>query len=418
MLELINSFILQLEIGITGFFSYIISYCIFLIGLSIAAWFVYFIINRYLKHVIHKLLKSLNHNLSDKINKNHLIERLSFLAPGLLVLASISILQVDSLYYSYHISILLKKLTILYLAIQFTTIINSLLNILQDLYQDFEIAHKRPIRTYVQLVKLILMGLIAIITISILIEKSAIALLTGMGAATAVIMLVFKDSILGFVASVQLSLNDMVRIGDWIDMPDFGASGDVVDISLNTVKILNFDKTVTTIPTYALLTSGVKNWRGMKEAGGRRIKRSIYLDMHYIKFCDQRMLDKYQKFELLSDYLKETLTEISHDNSHINDKLSINLRKLTNVGVFRHYLIKYITTHPKLKHDFTCLIRQLQPNENGLPIEIYAFTKVTDWSEYENIQADIFDHILAMLPEFELAVLQGYTNITSVAPAH
>ncbi len=400
--------------GLNSTISYTISYIAVGTVIISLSWIIYIIINRYLKSLINKLLFNFNRNISIKIDNNRLIERFSYLAPGLLIYWSSNIIRVEDLYYSLHVSIFIKKIAIIYIAIQLLTVINSLLNILQDVYNEFDISQKRPIRSYIQLIKLIVSILIIIVTISIFINKSPLAILTGIGALTAVILLVFKDSILGFVASIQLSLNDMVRMGDWIDMPNFGASGDVIDISLNTVKVKNFDKTVTTIPTYALLTSGVKNWRGMRESGGRRIKRSIYLDMHTVKFCDQAMINKYKKISLLNQYLKQKLTEIEDDNKNLTDDSAINQRRLTNVGTFRNYLVEYLNNHHMLRHDYTCLVRQLQPTENGLPIEIYAFTNVIEWNKYESIQADIFDHILAILAEFDLAVLQAYTNITTI----
>ncbi|NQY42377.1 MAG: mechanosensitive ion channel [Legionellales bacterium] len=409
MIELIFS--LFANKGLNSYIAYTISYTSFVFILTTGSWLVYVIINRYLKGLINRLIANISSKISEKISKNRLIERFSYLAPGLLVYWVSEVFQVKDLYYSYHVSIFIQKTALVYISIQLLTVINSLLNIFEDVYGEFEISYKRPIRSYVQLVKIIIFVLIIIVTISIFINKSPIAILTGIGALTAVILLVFKDSILGFVASIQLSLNDMVRIGDWIDMPNFGASGDVIDISLNTVKVKNFDKTVTTIPTYALLTSGVKNWRGMTEAGGRRIKRSIYIDINSIKFCDDNMIDKYKKIAILKTYIERKLVDIDKENKKLSDSDSINQRKLTNVGTFRNYLVEYLNNHPMLRDDYTCLVRQLQPNENGLPIEIYAFTKVTEWNKYESIQADIFDHIFAILPDFELKVLQRYLQI-------
>jgi miniconductance mechanosensitive channel len=253
----------------------------------------------------------------------------------------------------------------------------------------------------------VLAVLTVVLIISRLLDKSPWALLSGIGALTAVIMLVFKDSILGFVASVQLTTNDMVRRGDWIEMPKYGADGDVIEVSLNTVKVQNWDKTISTIPTYQLMQDTFKNWRGMSESGGRRIKRALYIDMNSIAFCDEEMLRRFEKIELLKDYLHEKRHEVAATNEGIGDPdMPTNLRRLTNVGTFRAYVVAYLRAHPKIHKDMTFLVRQLPPNDTGLPIEIYVFSNDQDWARYEAIQADLFDHFLAVLPEFGLRVFQ------------
>jgi miniconductance mechanosensitive channel len=218
-------------------------------------------------------------------------------------------------------------------------------------------------------------------------------------------LLVFKDSILGLVASVQLSSNDMVRIGDWIEMPKYGADGDVIDVTLHTVKVQNWDKTITTIPAYSLISNSFKNWRGMTESGGRRIKRAIYIDMASIKFCTKEMLNRFEKFQLISEYIKSKRKEIARYNKEHNIDTSelINGRNLTNVGSFRAYVAAYLHNHPKIHRGLTFLVRHLSPGENGLPIEIYVFSNDQVWANYEAIQADIFDHILGVVPLFDLA---------------
>jgi miniconductance mechanosensitive channel len=223
---------------------------------------------------------------------------------------------------------------------------------------------------------------------------------------------VFKDSILGLVASFQVSANDMVRIGDWIEMPNYGADGDVIDISLNTVKVQNWDKTISTIPTYALVSDPVKNWRGMAESGGRRIQRAIHIDMHTVKFCTEEMLDRFEKFEHLSDYLAPRRREVADFNRehNVDTSQSVNGRRLTNLGTFRAYVSGYLRHHPKIHRDLTFLVRQLQPNDKGIPIEIYVFSNDQEWANYEALQADIFDHIIAAVPAFDLAVFQSPTG--------
>ena len=233
-----------------------------------------------------------------------------------------------------------------------------------------------------------------------------------MGAMTAILLLVFKDSILGLVASIQLTSNDMVRIGDWIEMPKYGADGDVIDVTLHTVKVQNWDKTITTIPSYALISDSFKNWRGMAESGGRRIKRAIYIDLTSIKFCTSEMLDRFEKFQLITDYIRTRKAEITEYNQEhqVDTSELINGRNLTNVGTFRAYLVAYLHHHPKIHQDLTFLIRHLPPGEQGLPIEIYVFSNDQVWANYEAIQADIFDHIFSVVPMFDLRLFQNPTG--------
>ena len=248
--------------------------------------------------------------------------------------------------------------------------------------------------------------------ISNLIGQNPLIILSGLGALSAVLMLIFKDSILGLVAGVQLSSNDMVRVGDWIEMPKYNADGDVIDITLNTVKVMNFDKTITMIPSYALISDSFRNWRGMQLSGGRRIKRSFYVDTSSISFCTKEMIEEFQKIDYLTDYVTTRLNEINEYNMEhkINTESKVNGRQLTNVGVFREYILQYLRNHPKIHKDMTLIVRQLAPGDNGLPLEIYAFSNDTNWVVYESVQADIFDHIFAVMPTFGLRAFQNPTG--------
>jgi miniconductance mechanosensitive channel len=251
-----------------------------------------------------------------------------------------------------------------------------------------------------------------IFIVSILTDKSPWGILSILGGFTVVLMLVFKDTILGFVASIQLSGHDMVRIGDWIEMPKYGADGDVIDVSIHTVKVRNWDKTITTIPTYGLVTDAFKNWRGMSESGGRRIKRSFYIDMSSIKFCTDEMLERFRKFEFIREYIEQKQKEIDEYNREhaVETSQLINGRRQTNIGVFRAYIIAYLKKHPKIHQGMTFLVRHLEPTPTGLPIQIYVFSSDQAWANYEAIQADIFDHLLAAVPEFELRIFQNPTG--------
>ena len=287
--------------------------------------------------------------------------------------------------------------------------INVLLSALGDVYDRSRFSRRIHIKGYLQVVKLILfiVGILGIITI--LTGQSPVYLLSGIGALTAVLMLVFKDTILSFVATIQINSNDLFKIGDWVDAPQFGADGDVVDIALHTVKIQNWDKTITIIPTHKLIDSSFKNWRGMTDSGGRRIKRAIYIDISTIRFWDKELLRRFQQLDLLQDYLESKLKEVDNSNQTVGANLDqmIKGRRFTNIGTFRAYIKAFLKNHSDIHDEMTFLIRQLPPGEKGLPMEIYVFTNDTDWVRYESIQSDIFDHLMAIISEFDLKVFQN-----------
>ena len=260
--------------------------------------------------------------------------------------------------------------------------------------------------------KIFIFGMAAILMIAYLFKQNPWDLVIGLGTMAAVILLIFKDTILGFVASIQLSANNMVKLGDWITVPKHNADGTVIDITLNTVKVQNWDKTIATIPTYALVSESFNNWKGMEESGGRRIKRAVAVDMGSIRFCDSEMLSRFEKFDLIRDYVIQKENELREYNKgkNLSDEDYISGRHQTNVGIFRKYLEVYLHQHPMINLDMTFLVRQLSPSGKGLPIEIYVFSKDKAWANYEAIQADIFDHIFAVIPEFELKVFQEPTG--------
>lgn len=288
----------------------------------------------------------------------------------------------------------------------------SLLNTFEDIAITTESGRRLPLRGLFQGLKLVGAIVVLIFALSLLIGKSPIILFSSLGAMTAILLLVFKDPILGLVAGIQLSANKMLNLGDWLEMPKYEADGEVIDISLTTVKIRNWDKTITTIPTYALISDSFKNWRGMSESGGRRIKRAIHIDATSVHFLSEEDIARLRKAQLLSDYMEQKRMEIDSYNreQHIDTSLPVNGRRLTNLGTFRAYLTAYLKANPHIHSDMTQMVRQLQPGAEGIPIEIYAFTNDTEWLAYENIQADIFDHIFAVLPEFDLRVYQSPTG--------
>lgn len=304
---------------------------------------------------------------------------------------------------------LISKAVMTYMIVVGMLVIDAFLNAVNDIYRTYEISKAKPIRGYIQVIKIFMYVIGGILIIANLIEKSPLLLLSGIGALSAVIMLVFKDSLLGLVAGVQLTSNDMVRVGDWIEMPKYGADGDIIDISLNTVKVQNWDKTITTIPSYALISDSFKNWRGMQNAGGRRIKRSLFIDTGSITFCTEEMIEQFKQIRHLADYIKDKEKEIEAYNQefHMDRSSKVNGRALTNIGVFRIYVQHYLQSHPQIHQDMTIMVRQLAPGETGLPLEIYAFTNDIRWTEYERIQSDIFDHVLSVAPEFGLRIFQN-----------
>ena len=286
--------------------------------------------------------------------------------------------------------------------------LNAFINALSEIYSRSKFSNKLNIKSYIQVLKLIVNMLGIITVLAFLIGKSPVYFLSGIGALTAVLLLVFKDTILSLISSVQISSNNLFKIGDWVEAPQFGADGDVIDIALHSVKIQNWDKTISIIPTNKLIDSSFKNWRGMSESGGRRIKRSIKIDINSIKFCTDPMIEKFKKFNLISDYIVSKMVEIKKYNleNNINEQASLNGRSLTNIGTFRAYIEGYLRNHSSIDNEMTFLVRQLSPESNGLPIEIYVFSNDTNWVNYEAIQSDIFDHLLAVLSEFDLRVFQ------------
>ena len=287
--------------------------------------------------------------------------------------------------------------------------IGGALNYANELYARRPEARSRPIKGYVQVVKIVVYCGAAILMIAVLIEQSPLLLLSGLGAMAAVLLLVFKDTILSLVASVQLTSNDMLRVGDWIEMPSMAADGDVVDIALHTVKVQNFDKTITTIPTHRLISDAFRNWRGMSESGGRRIKRALVIDQNSVRFLAPDEVAGLKRFRLLDAYLARKQDEIDEWNRHelSSECDAINARRITNIGTLRAYVSAYLKSHPQIAGEgFTLMVRQLEPGPQGLPLEIYCFANTIDWAEYEALQADIFDHMLAILPEFDLRLFQ------------
>lgn len=366
------------------------------------------IAKRVILTLIRRIAEKTRTEKDDILVRNKVFGRLSHIAPGLVIYFGCM-----AIYPEWELNGWIQRVAMAYMGVIALLTVSALLNAAVDIYRTLDVARGRPIKGFVQMIQIIMWLVGAITLLAVLMNQSPWKFLTGVGALSAVLLLIFKDSILGLVASFQVSANKMVQIGDWIEMPKYGADGDVIDISLNTVKVQNWDKTISTIPTYALIADPVKNWRGMSESGGRRIKRSISVDMHTVKFCNAEMLDRLEKYEHVAAYLKERRSEVDTYNKeqNVDTAQPLNGRRITNLGTFRAYVVGYLRSHPLIHTEgMTFLVRQLAPTEHGLPIEIYVFSKDQVWANYEGIQADIFDHIIAAVPEFDLAVFQSPTG--------
>jgi miniconductance mechanosensitive channel len=300
------------------------------------------------------------------------------------------------------------RLSEAYLIIVSMTVLFAILKVGEYVMSRHPAFKDKPLSSLFQLIRIILYIVAIILVLAVLLNKSPVYLLSAFGAMTAVLMLVFKDTILGLVASIQMSSNDMVRVGDWVEMPKFNADGNVIDINLNTVKVQNWDKTITTIPTYYFITDSFKNWRAMHETGGRRIKRAIYIDAYSVKLVDKQTRDKFKKYQLITDYVetREKEIEVFNEEHNIDTSVLINGRRMTNLGVYRKYIECYLKNHPKIRQDMNIMVRQLATESKGIPLEIYCFTNTTVWLEYESIQSDIFDHLYSTASFFDIGIFQ------------
>lgn len=375
-----------------------------LVLLSLLSFFFYWVTKKWIIPLFYKLFKKTSFTWDDVLVEKNAFRKLAHITPALIIKIGAPILFRD---FPSSLS-MVNKLTDAYLIFASILIVLAFLEVIESLFSKMPVFSDKPIGSYFQLGRIILYLVSAILILSVLLGKSPVYFLSVFGAMSAVVLLIFKDTILGFVSSIQMSANDMVRVGDWIEMPKFNADGDVIAINLNTVKVRNWDKTVTTIPTYFFTSDSFKNWRGMQESGGRRIKRSLNINVKSVKFVDATARESYKKIFLLKDYIETRQKEIEEFNSKydFDSSVLINGRRMTNLGVFRHYVESYLKNHPKIHQGLTLLVRQLPLEDKGIPIEVYCFTKTTAWNEYEDIQADVFDHLLASASYFDLDVFQ------------
>jgi len=388
--------------GIAENLAIILQSAIAVVIVLILAWLSDVISRKVLITVITKLVRRTKTHWDDILLERKVFNKISHFAPAIIINLSAGMISHETT------GLYVQNATQIYMIILTVMLIDSFFSAANDIYNTLPVSKTRPIKGYIQIVKIFfyIMGCISII--SILIGKTPIYILGTMGAFVAVLILVFKDTILGFVASIQLSANKMVNIGDWISMPSKSADGTVIDISLNTVKVQNWDKTISTIPTYTLVSESFNNWKGMEESGGRRIKRHLNIDVKSIHFLNDEEIEMAEKIKLISNYIVEKKAEIKQVNPE--NEIPVNQKRLTNIGTFRKYIEAYLQNHPKIHNEMTFLVRQLQPSEKGLPIEIYVFSNDQEWANYEAIQSDIFDHILAIVPEFNLKVFQNPTG--------
>ncbi|MGK0309806.1 MAG: miniconductance mechanosensitive channel [Lentimonas sp.] len=373
--------------------------------LALLVWLANYVTKRFITSVVYPLIKKSPTKWDDELIEHGVLIRFSHI-----VMAAVVHFLTPLIFSGYNQIIAVSKTVVnTYLVVIILLIIDSILNLVHEVWEQLPVGKRFPSKSVIQAAKLVINLMGCIFILSALLGKSPLVFFSGLGAITAILLLIFKDAILGLVAGFQLSLNNMVMVGDWIEMPARGADGDVIDVSLTTVKVQNWDKTITTIPTYALISDSFKNWRGMFKSGGRRIKRSINIDLRSIQFADEELLDRFKSIRILKSYLEERLSDIQKHNAEVDNDLTelINGRRLTNLGTFRAYCVAYLNNHAKIHaKKMTLIVRQLEPTQTGLPIQLYAFTSDTGWANYENIQADIFDHLFSILPEFKLRAFQ------------
>ena len=381
---------------------------ILLFILFIISYVTNLIVKKILIRSIRLAIKKTKTLWDDALVENKVFISLSHIAPAIVIYLAIPYVFKD---FAGTIPYIFRLVNA-YISTVLIIVIIKLLNTLKYYSKNTKLFKNNPLDSYFQLAKIVVYTIGGIIILSFLLNKSPLYFFSALGAMTVVLLLIFKDTIMGFVASIQLSTNDMIRIGDWVSMPEYGADGDVIEMNLTTIKIQNWDKTVTTIPTYAFISESFKNWRGMSESGGRRIKRSLNIKISSIKFCTLEMLERFKKFQLIKDYIEEKSNIIDEYNKEnkIDKSSLINGRHLTNIGIFRVYAEAYVKNNPDINLNMTCMVRQLLSTEKGLPIEIYTFSNRQEWVTYEGIMSDMFDHLIAAVPEFELEVFQNPTG--------
>ncbi len=379
-----------------------------LLALALAAWVTDLIVRRTLLTIVTRLAARTAGTWDNALVESKVFHRLAWLMPALVIRYGIVLVPGVSDTAEGIIRNVATAWTTLAVALGITAVLDAV----NSIYEQRPESRERPIKGFLQLAQMAIYIVAGILVVAILIDRSPVILLSGLGAMTAVLIIVFRDTLLSLAASIQLTSQKLIRVGDWLELPQFGADGDVIDVALYTITVQNWDKTITVIPTYRLMSDSFKNWRGMTESGGRRIKRSIRIDLNSIRFLQPDEIERFKRFRLLEDYMVEMQAELDNYNKVIgvDSDSDVNMRRLTNIGTLRAYIFNYLRHHPDIHHDMTLMVRQLQPDSDGLPLEIYCFTNDTNWVRYEGIQADLFDHISAIIPEFGLRLFQQPTG--------
>ena len=365
--------------------------------MAVVAWLTYWMAKKWLAKLVVKLAGKTATNWDDLMFDTHFFNCFALFITPIVV-------QLLSAYMEWNHSILLQKTINIWVVVAVVLLVSAILDGINRIYDSYPVARNRPIKVFMQVIKIFIYCIAVIVVVSIIMDKDPRALLVGLSAFAAVLMLIFKDAILGFVAGVQLIANRMVKLGDWIVMPSANADGEVLEINLTTVKVQNWDKTISTIPTYRMVSESFTNWRGMEESKGRRIKRSVNIDVQSIHYLTDAELEVLKKSVLLKDYITGKLEELERYNAERETPL--DARRMTNVGTFREYMEVWLEANPDIAQDMTHMVRQLQPGPTGLPLEIYCFSSRQKWIEYERVQADIFDHLYAVIPLFNLRIFQ------------
>ena len=391
-----------LGLQLTEYYATLVSQLTAFLSVLILSVLLMYLVRFIIRKTVYKFIVKTESKYDDELIKNKVLMRLCLLIPLVVVMRHLS----STLPSFPNIQHFIFSACVVLIIIVVTMVLFSFVNAGNDIYNMHQTAKRKPITGLVQTIKIILVIFCVLLIVSFLLGKSVSTVIIGLGTISAVLLLIFQNTILGFVGSIQLTINDMLRIGDWIVMGQ--ADGTVLEINLTTVKVQNFDNTITTIPTSSMVTNQFTNWRGMTDGGGRRIKRSITIDASSIKFCTPEMIERFRQIERLSDYINQREEEIAEYNqaNKIDTSNIINGRQQTNIGVFRAYITSYIKSNPKLNHNMTLMVRQLQPTEFGVPLEVYAFSLDKEWVKYEEIQSDIFDHIYAAAPLFDLKIFQ------------
>jgi len=407
MNELVTTWLL--EAGVDSKYFELTTMAIGLLVILIISGVIFYFVKHQVIKLVHKLIVKTKNTWDDALIEHKVLTNLTLLLPFLSVLFLTPIIFPSEFLVS-QLLILLAKIL---LTFQVARTISAVLNVSKSLYHETAKQKYLPLNAIIQVIKLSVYLVSAIIIVSLILDRSPIYLLSGLGALTAVLILVFQDTIKGLVASIQISANKMVVAGDWIELPKYGADGDVIEIGLNSVKVENFDKTITTVPTYALISGSFKNWRNMYHTGARRIKRTLIIDIGSIDFYSLDKVDFLSNTSLLKSYLSDKKQQLEVDNKELNTDghlHNIDTRQLTNIGTFRAYIEMYLHQNPHVRNDLTCMVRQLPATASGLPLELYCFANTTDWTKYEAIQADIFDHLFAIAPQFDLRIFQHPTG--------